>query len=155
MKPSSSIVRRTAAVATIAVVAAIVLGMYAQVLVNRRRARLHDAARHARREAEERKNLDVAERIGRGELETSNRASTRKIEEAARLRIPYHVARKQACLRAAARPWESLSPDPGEPGEHLIWEAMTAFDDDFFRLPSGPAWPPDVSSESFWLPNAL
>ncbi len=90
-----------------------------------RKAHLDDAAYHARREAEELRNLaniDLSRRAGAIDVEVR---SMRLIERSSRLRVDYHGQMKRKYSKAASRPWRAVSPDPKDPGTELIWEAFT------------------------------
>jgi len=130
-RPRMTVRRAMVAVAMVAVP----LGFWSRAMLDRRHDRLAEAAYHARREGEERRNLDAfAEARRAGPVG----ASVQKMEQASRLRVRYHAGRKGVYQHAAARPWASVPPDPGEPGERLLWESMLITDSPVeFRIPSG------------------
>lgn len=82
------------------------------------------AAYHAKRENEERKTLSVIATIRNEGLEELPRMPV--IEEVAHLRVEHHANLKQKYQRAATRPWQSVQPDPDDPGEELVWKVFEA-----------------------------
>lgn len=90
-----------------------------------REAHLADAAYHARREAEELRNLaniDLGRRAGAVDAKDHFMVF---VERASRLRVDHHSQMKRRYFKAASRPWRAVSPDPKDPGTELIWEALT------------------------------
>ncbi len=105
-------------------VAAISLAFLSKAMLSRRQSYLTDAAYHARREAEELRNLANLDRNRRAGVASVKTTSYLKMEQASRLRAPYHAEMKQKYRAAAAHPWTSAPPDPSKPGEYLLWEAF-------------------------------
>jgi len=118
--PKVTIRRAMIAVAIIAVP----LGFWSRAMFSRRQSYLSDAAYHARREGEERHNLEVFERNRRARAAATSDPSMAKMEQASRLRVAYHVVLKNKYQKAAAHPWVSIPPDPKDPGEGLLWESL-------------------------------
>lgn len=116
------------AMAVVAIIA-IPLTFWARAMDSRRQSYLKDVAFHERREREEFQNSDALLRFQREG--TANDPSMLKVEMASRLRVPYHAALKRKYLRAAARPWETVDPDPRDPGEDLVWQSMYSEPVDF------------------------
>ena len=98
-----------------------------------RASHLYDAAYHARREAEELR--DVAHFVAhfdRARREGAANAKDRSfalMERSSRFRVEYHARLKRKYSRAANRPWQSVPPDPKDLGEDLLWESMLALPD--------------------------
>ena len=105
-------------------VVAIPLSFWAKEMRSRRQSYLHDAARHERREHEERRNLFEFARDRRAGDVKPDDVTRPLLEKASRLRVPYHAAMKKVYLRAANHPWETVVSQPGEPGDDLIWQWM-------------------------------
>lgn len=99
-----------------------------------RDSHLHDAAYHARRKAEELRNVA---NFDRGRREGASNADDRSIllmEQSSRLRVAYHARLEQVYRRAANRPWRSVPPDPKDPGEDLLWESLRIPNVEFPKL---------------------
>jgi hypothetical protein len=105
-------------------VAAVPLGFWSRDLNARRRSLLGEAAYHARREREERRNLAEFDRGRRGGATNADDPSILKLEQASRLRVGFHDGLKQKYRGAADRPWSPVAPDPSDPGERLLWESL-------------------------------
>jgi len=105
-------------------VVAIPLGFGSRTMLARRESYLRHAAYHARREGEEFQTLMSFDRGRREGATNANDRSILKMEQASRLRVPYHAELKQLYQDAAAHPWVSVPPDPKDPGEDLIWESL-------------------------------
>lgn len=119
--PKMTIRRAMIAVA----IAALLLGFWSRVMFSRRQSHLSDAAYHARREGEERRNLETFERNRRaGAAAAANNPSMAEMERASLLRVAYHAGLKDKYREAAAHPWASIPPDPKDPGEGLLWESL-------------------------------
>ena len=110
----------------VAIVAFLVGGGIEAARFKRLRAsHLDDAAYHARREAEELRNVAQFDRGRREGATNANDRSIVLMERSSRLRVEYHAQLKRKYLRAANRPWQSVTPDPKDPGEDLLWESLT------------------------------
>lgn len=118
--PKVTIRRAMVAVAIIA----IPLGFWSRAMFSRRQSHLGEAAYHARREGEERRNLEAFERNRSAGAATANDPSVAKMERASRLRVAYHAGLKDKYQEAAAHPWTSVPPDPKDPGEGLLWQSL-------------------------------
>lgn len=116
--PSMSLRLAMAGVALIAVV----LGVGSRQLYARRADFIKDAAYHAKREAEEYRIVAGFDQCRREGTINTNDPDIPKYERASRLRLAYHAELKRKYLRAAAHPWESVPPDPSDPGEFLLWD---------------------------------
>jgi len=117
-------------------------GIEADRLKRSRASHLYSAAYHARREAEELRNVANFDRGRRAGATDANDRSMLMLERSSRLRVDYHSRLKRKYLGAADRPWQSVSPDPKDPGEELIWEALWIPDIDF---PNARLAQPDFS----------
>ncbi len=105
---------------------AVPLSFLSGEMLSRRETYLGDTAYHARREAEERRNLTgfgLARHAGTAD---ANSSSIVKMERASRLRVTYHADLKRKYQKAAAYPWVSVPPDPRDPGESLLWESLNS-----------------------------
>src|SRR5918998_6189285 len=112
--PRFRLTLRRLMVAVAAVAISIASGIEANRLWRLRDDYRARVAYHTRRENEERQNLSVIEYVRNEGIEEHPR--TPVIEEVARLRVEYHADLKQKYQRAATRPWESVQPDPDDPG---------------------------------------
>ena len=130
--PKITILRAMIVVAIVA----IPIGFWSRAMFSRRQSYLSDAAYHARREGEERRNLEAFERIRRMGEPAPGDPSAAKMEQASRLRVAYHVELKNKYQEAAAHPWVSVPPDPTDPGERLLWESLDPGPLNEFRLSS-------------------
>ena len=125
--PSMSLRLAMASVALIAVV----LGVGSRQLYARRADFMKDAAHHARREAEEQRNVATFDRGRREGSTNANDPYILKLERSSRVRLAHHAELKRKYLRAAARPWEPVPPDPPDVGESLLWDALLMPTPDF------------------------
>lgn len=104
----------------VVVLIAVPLGFWGKKMSSLRVSYLDDAEYHARREQEERHNVSVFDRGRRAGALNVDDPTILRLEQASRFRVTYHAELKQKYLRAAARPWEAVPPDPVDIGESLV-----------------------------------
>lgn len=124
------------------------LGFEITEMISRRESYLYNAKSFARREKMERQSIALIEELSR--TRTEENPSTRMREQACRLRAAYYASLKQKSQWAARRPWGSVVPDPPDPGENLMIEALKieySMDDMRKRIDALPDLKPFLNSD--------